>query len=180
MCTCSYRDKTLYIETGPVAEQPRWFRLILLFCIFDTLVSSFLVCCSCPVPPDAALSTLRALVFVWVWICVCACACVCECACAQWPQLRLRLASNWVCLTATGSHLWPLGCPHLLSVHPLGSTPQPQPIPDLSDQFQFKNFIYLLALILLQSNDVASFRTNESLRRRQHSYPSFFCVKNYF
>lgn len=60
----------------------------------------------------AALSTIGALdflhflkLFVWAYVCVCVCVR------ARWPQLRLHLASNSVCLTATGSHLWPLGCP---------------------------------------------------------------------
>lgn len=176
LCTCSYRGKTLYIRTGPVAEQPRRFSFMILFCIFwmgYTQVSFLFVCFSCPVPPVAAWSTLCALVFYN--LSEFECARVCVYVCAQWPQLRLRLASNWVCLTATGCHLWPLGRPHLLS---LSTPPNPLPTPDIPDQLQFKNFIYLLALILLESNYV----TNEALRCRQHSYPSFFifmfCKKN--
>lgn len=45
---------------------------------------------------------------------------LCVCVCTRWPQLRLHLASNSVCLTATGSHLWPLGCPLLQSPHHAG------------------------------------------------------------
>lgn len=79
-------------------------------------------------------STIRALDFTF-------CVCMCACVCAQWPQLRLLLPSNSMCLTATGSHLWPLGC------LPCSLPPCWCPVLSLG-QTHFWNVIYLLALIL--------------------------------
>lgn len=54
-----------------------------------------------PVPPIRALDLfLHFLIRPFVRVCVCVCA-------RHLPQLRLHLPSDSVCLTATGSHLWP-------------------------------------------------------------------------
>lgn len=84
-----------------------------------------------PVPPIRALDLfLHFLIRPFVRVCVCVCA-------RHLPQLRLHLPSDSVCLTATGSHLWPPRVPPPPSLpallpavsHPAGvQNRSPQPL----------------------------------------------------